>query len=167
MRYIVSLLTGLVLLGCRTTKEDDKRFFSKANKSNDGLAGVSVNQKPEPKPGEPLPSPLPEAREPIEKGAFYGLCAAKNQLSSAQALTVKAMLAATHQQKCADAELWLRDSRNSSIMIESEELVELQSLTVLQNYPHILNVYITLAKGVDSLCPLSLPQTCHFREPAF
>lgn len=167
MRFIVSLLAGFVLLGCRTIKEDDERFFAQGNKSNDGIAGVNVNQRPEPKTGEPLPPLIPDAGDPLEKGAFYVLCEAKNQLSSAQALTMKALLAAVHEQRCADAERWLRDTRNTSIMIESEELVELQSLSVLQNYPHIRNVYITLAKGVEPLCPLALPQSCHFREPAF
>lgn len=167
MRFVISLLAAFVLLSCRTTKEDDKRFFAEANKSNDGIAGVAVNQKPKPKPGEPLPPLIPEAADPLEKGAFYLLCEAKDQLSSAQALTVKALLAAVHEQTCRDAERWLRDSRNASIMIESEELVDLQSLAVLQNYPHILNVYILLAKGVEPVCPLALPQTCRFKEPAF
>ncbi len=167
MRFLTSVLVGLVLLACRTTKEDDERVFAQGNKSNEGIAGVNVSSRPEPKPGEPLPPLIPEAGDPLEKGAFYRLCEAKNQLSVAQALTVKALLAAAHQKTCADAERWLRDSRNASIMIESEELVELQSLAVLRNYPHIRNVYITVAKGVEPICPLALPQACQFREPAF
>lgn len=167
MRFIVSLLTGLLLLSCRTTKEDDERFFAKGKKSNDAVAGVSVTQKPAPKPGVPTPSPLPNPTDPLEKGAFYRFCLARSQLTSEQALTVKAMLAAAHQQTCEDAERWLRDQRNASIMIESEELVELQSLALLQNYPHIRNVYILLARGVEPLCPLALPQTCFFRQPEF
>jgi hypothetical protein len=167
MRFIVSLLTGFALLGCRTTKEDDERFFAKGKRSNDGLAGVTVNQKPQPNPGEPLPSLIPDPAEPIEEGAFYRLCMAKDQLTSKQALTMKAMLAAVHQQECDDAERWLRDQRNASLMIESEELVEVQSLKILQNYPHIRNVYVTVAKGVELLCPLPLPQICHFKKPEF
>lgn len=167
MRFIVSLLAGFALLGCRTTKEDDERFFAKGESSNDGLAGVTVNQKPQPDSGEPLPSLIPKPADPIEKGAFYRLCMAKNQVTSKQALTIQAMLAAVHQQECDDAESWLRDQRNTSLMIESEELVELQSLALLQNYPHIRNVYITVAKGVEPLCPLPLPQVCHFRKPEF
>jgi hypothetical protein len=167
MRFIVSLLAGFALLGCRTTKEDDERFFAKGKKSNDGLAGVKVNQKPEPKPGEALPSLIPNPSDPIEKGAFYRLCMAKDQLTSKQALTIQAMLAAVHQVECDEAERWLRDQRNSSLMIESEELVEVQSLVLLQNYPHIRNVYITVAKGVEPLCPLPLPQICHFKTREF
>lgn len=167
MRFIVSLLTGLLLLSCRTTKEDDERFFAKGKDSNGAVAGVSVAQKPAPRPGVPIPSPLPNPTDPLEKGAFYSLCMARDQLTSAQALTVKAMLAAVHQTTCEAAEVWLRDPRNKSIMIESEELVELQSLSLLQNYPHIRNVYILIARGVEPLCPLDLPQTCQFRQPEF
>jgi hypothetical protein len=167
MRFILSLLTGLLLLSCRTTMEDDERFFAKGKDSNEAVAGISVTQKPAPKPGVPIPSPLPNPMDPLEKGAFYRFCGAKDQLTSEQALTVKAMLAAAHQQNCEDAERWLRDQRNGSMMIESEELVELQGLALLQNYPHIRNVYILLARGVEPLCPLASPQTCHFRRPEF
>jgi hypothetical protein len=167
MRFIVSLLTGLLLLGCRTTKEEDDRFFAEGKSSNGAASGVSVTQKPAPKLGVPLPSPIPNPTDPLEKGAFYRFCVAKNQLTSEQALTVKALLAATHQTTCDGAERWLRDPRNASIMIESEELVELQSLALLQSYPLIRNVYILLARGVEPLCPLALTQICHFRQPEF
>jgi hypothetical protein len=167
MRFPVCLLTAFLLLGCRTTKEDDTRHFAKADKSNDGLAGVSVKQKPEPKPGEPLPPLIPEAASPIESGAFYRICMAKDQLTSEQSLTLKAMLAATHQSNCVEAERWLRDQRHASLMIESEELVDLKSLSLLQSYPHIRNVYILVARGVELVCPLVSPQTCHFKQPEF
>lgn len=167
MRFLTSVLTGLLLLSCRTTKDDDERFFAKGKDSNGEVAGVSVAQRPAPKPGVPTPSPLPNPTDPLEKGAFYSLCMARDQLTSAQALTVKAMLAAVHQTSCEAAEVWLRDQRNKSIMIESEELVELQSLALLQNYPHIRNVYILIARGVEPICPLPLTQTCQFKVPEF
>jgi hypothetical protein len=167
MRFIVSLLTGLLLLSCRTTKEEDERFFAQGKESNGAVAGIAVNHKPAPKPGIPIPSPLPNPTDSPEKGPFYSLCMARDQLTSEQALTVKALLAAAHQTTCDDAEVWLRDQRNKSIMIESEELVELQSLSLLQNYPHIRSVYILIARGVEPICPLVLPQTCQFRQPEF
>ncbi|HYX37915.1 MAG TPA: hypothetical protein VE954_32845 [Oligoflexus sp.] len=166
MRFIVSLLTGLVLFSCRTTKEEDKRFFAESKGSNDGLQGVAVTPLPKPVPGTPVPT-LPEPADPLEKGAFYGMCKAKDQLTSQQALTVKALLAAVHQKDCLAGERWLRDQRNKTVMIESEELVELQTLTLFQNYPHVRDVYIRIAKGVDPVCPLRLPQTCHFSLDEF
>jgi hypothetical protein len=167
MRFPVCLLTAFLLLGCRTTKENDTRHFAKADKSNDGLAGVVVQNKPEPRPGEALPPLIPEAADPIESGAFYRICMARDQLASEQALTIKAMLAATHQLNCVDAERWLRDQRHASILMEHEELVDLKSLSLLQNYPHIRNVYILVARGVELLCPLASPQICHFKRPEF
>ncbi|WP_141732091.1 hypothetical protein [Oligoflexus tunisiensis] len=167
MRFVVSLLTSIVLICCRTTKEEDKRFFAAGQSSNEGIAGVNVNPPPDPKPGKPLPPLIPEAADPLEKGAFYQLCQAQNQLTSQQFLTVKALLAAVHQQDCAAGERWLRDQRNKSIMIDSEELVELQTLTLLQNYPHIRDLYIKIARGVAPVCPVSRPQNCHFSVPEF
>jgi hypothetical protein len=166
MRIIVSLLTGIVLISCRTTKEEDKRFFAPAQSSNEGIAGVNVNPPPDPRPGKPLPT-LPIAPDPLEKGAFYQLCQAKNQLASPQILTINALLAAVHQQDCAAGERWLRDQRNRSIMIDSEELVELQSLALLRHYPHIRDLYIKIARGVEPVCPVPLPQNCHFTVPDF
>jgi len=166
MLFFVSLLLGVSLLGCRTTKEDDQRYFADGKGSNEGIAGVSVNPPPNSKPGTVLPI-LPQPQDPLEKGDFYRVCVASDQLTSQQSLTVKALLAAVHQQTCADAERWLRDSRNQSLMIESEELVELQTLALLQSYPQIRDVYLKIARGVDPICPLQSPQKCHFSQPEF
>lgn len=166
MRLLFAVLAVALILSCRTTKEDDQRYFAASKSSNEGIAGISVNPAPQPNPGKPVPL-LPEPADPVEKGAFYTICAAQNQLSTQQALTVKALLTAVHQQTCAAGESWLRDQRNKTLMIESEELVELQTLGLLQNYSHIQDVYIKAAKGVDPICPLRSPQTCHFLKPDF
>lgn len=163
---LLTLVITQYCMACRTSQPEDQRDFAKSRGTNDGVAGVTIHPPPPANQGTPVPL-LPKPAEPLEKGAFYVLCEARAQLSSAQALTVKALLAATHQQSCTAGEEFLRDGRNQSLQIESEELVEVQSLTLLQNYPHIRNVYILVAKGVDALCPLGYPQICHFRKPEF
>lgn len=166
MQFLVSLLLGASLLACRTTKDEDQRYFADGKGSSEGIASISVNPPPNTKPGKPLPI-LPQPQDPPEKGPFYRVCAANDQLTSQQSLTVKALLAAVHQQSCADGERWLRDPRNRSLMIDTEELIELQTLALLQSYPQIRDIYIKIARGVDPICPLLSPQNCHFLLPEF
>ncbi len=166
MRFIlVTILSALFLCGCRTTKEDDKRFFAELDKSKGVNASRGDTTVPTPNPGVPPPPIFPDPGQGLgEDQPFRKLCEAGEQLPPSQALTVKALLVATHQQECAAAEAYLQDERNKRLMIESEELIELETLAVLKAYDHIRELWITIAKGVERRCPLRSDQVCHFRE---
>lgn len=167
MRVLLITFFGFMFLqSCKTPQGEDKRFFA-AGQASDGEAGATSNiSAPQPKPSMPLPPLIGGPKETdLEKGAFYVICQAQTQLTGPQILTLKALRAATHQQDCLASERYLRDERNKRLMIESEELVELNLLSLLKAYPHIKHISIKVAKGVDRVCPLPSEQTCHFIDP--
>lgn len=168
LRFVL-ILTGLLFLpSCRTTKEEDERVFTQGTGSTSNVGITHTTQKlPPAKPGTPPAPTIPEPATAVEEGVFYVVCAARDGLPGPQALTIKAMLAAMVRKDCAEGELWLRSQKNKAIRVDSEALVELQTLAILESYPHIADVYIKAAKGVARECPLHSEQKCHFLPSDF
>ncbi len=163
---LITFVSFLLLQSCKTPQVDDKRFFASGRKTDAEGATTSKISAPQPQPGTPLPPLIGGPRETeLESGAFYVICKAQTQLTGPQSLTLRALRAATHQQDCLASEKYLRDERNKRLMIESQELVELSLLSLLKAYPHIKDISIKVAKGVDRVCPLPSEQTCHFVGP--